>query len=130
MAVRASNHFLVLLVKRSIFLDEMKKKEVSSQEDPIVPIKTITAFCKEHPIIAKLSLFGSALSGALRPDSDIDLLVEFELGKTPSLFALINLENELAATLGRKIDLRTKEELSRYFRAEVLAHARSLYVKS
>lgn len=89
----------------------MKKRVVSSQEDPIVPMKTITAFCKEHPIIAKLSLFGSALSGRLRPDSDIDLLVEFELGKTLSLFTLINLEHELTTALGRKIDLRTKEEL-------------------
>lgn len=96
----------------------------------IVPIKKVTAFCKAHPIIAKLSLFGSALSGNLRPNSDIDLLVEFESGKTPSLFVLINLEDELTTILGRKTDLRTQEELSRYFRDEVLTHARSLYVKS
>lgn len=96
----------------------------------IVPTKKITDFCKEHPIISKLSLFGSAVSGTLRQDSDIDLLVEFEPGKTPSLFVLINLEDELTTILGRKADLRTPEELSRYFRNEVLAHARSLYVKS
>lgn len=95
-----------------------------------LPIQKITEFCKEHPIIAKLSLFGSALSGTLRKDSDIDLLVEFEPGKTPSLFTLIDLEQELTAILGRKTDLRTPEELSRYFRNDVLAHARSLYVKS
>lgn len=85
---------------------------------------------KEHPAISKLSLFGSALTGPLRKDSDIDLLVEFEPGKTPSLFTIINLEDELTAILGRKADLRTQEELSRYFRDEVVQHARSLYVKS
>lgn len=96
----------------------------------LLPIKKISKFCKEHPIITKLSLFGSALSGTLRKDSDIDLLVEFEPGKTPSLFVIIDLEDELATILGRKTDLRTPEELSPYFRNEVLAQARSLYVKS
>ena len=95
-----------------------------------VPIEKISAFCREHPIIAKMSLFGSALSGKMRKESDIDLLIEFEPGKTPSLFAIINLENELTAVLGRKTDLRTPEELSSYFRNEVLDQARSLYVKS
>ena len=95
-----------------------------------LPIKKITEFCKKHPIVAKLSLFGSALSGTLRQDSDIDLLIEFEPGKTPSLFTIINLEDELTTILGQKTDLRTPEELSRYFRNEVLDHARSLYVKS
>ncbi len=95
-----------------------------------LPLKKITEFCREHPIIAKLSLFGSALSGHLRKDSDIDLLVEFEPGKTPSLFVIIDLEDELATILDRKIDLRTPEELSSYFRDEVLAQAKSLYVKS
>lgn len=95
-----------------------------------LPIKKITQFCMEHSIIAKLSLFGSALSGQLRQDSDIDLLVEFEPGKTPSLFVIIDLEDELATILGRKTDLRTPEELSPYFRNEVLKKARSLFVKS
>lgn len=94
-----------------------------------LPTKKIVEFCREHPSIAKLSLFGSALSGTLRQGSDIDLLVEFEPGETPSLFALINLEDELTIILGRKTDLRTPEELSRYFRDEVLAQAKSLYVK-
>jgi uncharacterized protein len=96
----------------------------------ILPIKKIINFCKEHSIIAKLSVFGSALTDKLRPDSDIDFLVEFEPDKTPSLFALINLEDELTEIVGRKTDLRTPEELSRYFRNEVLTQARSLYVKS
>lgn len=95
-----------------------------------LPIKKITEFCKKHPSIAKMSLFGSALSGTLRPESDIDLLIEFEPGKTPSLFTLINFEDELKDITGKKIDLRTPEELSRYFRNEVLDNARCLYVKS
>lgn len=94
-----------------------------------LPVKKITEFCKKHPEISKLSLFGSALTDAFRPESDIDLLVEFEPGKTPSLFMIINLEDELNSILGRKADLRTPEELSRYFRNEVLTQAKSLYVK-
>lgn len=101
-------------------------------QDPatLIPIKKIIHFCKQHTIIARLSLFGSALSGQLRDDSDIDLLVEFEPGKTPSLFTLINLEDELSTIVGRKADLRTQEELSRYFRKEIVSQARPLYVKS
>ena len=94
-----------------------------------LPFKRISEFCIKHPTIAKLSLFGSALSGTLHQDSDIDLLIEFEPGKTPSLFTLIDLEDELSAILGRKTDLRTPEELSRYFRNEVLDQAKPLYVK-
>lgn len=95
----------------------------------LLPIEKITEFCKEHPTISKLSLFGSALSGKLHKDSDIDLLVEFEPGKTPSLFVIIDLEEELTTILGRKTDLRTPEELSPYFRDNVLANAKSLYTK-
>lgn len=101
-----------------------------TKPNKILPINKITAFCKEHPTIAKLSLFGSALTGHLHRGSDIDLLVEFEPGQTPSLFVLINLEDELTILLGRKADLRTPEELSPYFRNEVLDQAKSLYVKS
>lgn len=96
----------------------------------IVPFKKVHSFCKQHPIISKLSLFGSSLHGNARPDSDIDLLVEFEPGKTPSLFTLIGLEDELTEIIGKKIDLRTPEELSHYFRDEVLATAKLIYVKS
>lgn len=95
-----------------------------------IPLERIVDYCKEHPSIAKLSLFGSALSGSLRKNSDIDLLVEFEPEQTPSLFTIVNMEDELAALLGRKADLRTAEDLSKYFRQEVVSSARLLYVKS
>lgn len=98
--------------------------------DWILPKKKIIKYCKNHPSIAKLSLFGSALTGTLHQGSDVDLLIEFEPGQTPSLFTLINMEEELTNLVGRKTDLRTPEELSRYFRADVVSHAKSLYVKS
>jgi len=100
--------------------------------DPLttLPLKKIIAFCQKHPIISKLSLFGSALSGNLREDSDIDFLVEFVPDKTPSLFVLIDLEDELKNIVGRKTDLRTPEELSHFFRDEVLTHAKTIYVRS
>lgn len=95
----------------------------------IIPMKRIVNYCKEHPSIAKLSLFGSALSGTLREDSDIDLLVEFEPDQTPSIFTIVRMEDELAELLGRKTDLRTPGDLSHYFRYEVVTSARPLYVK-
>lgn len=77
--------------------------------------------------IRRLGLFGSALHGRLRPDSDIDLLVEFEPGRTPGLFGIAQLELDLGDLIGRSVDLRTVHDLSRYFRDEVAAEARTLY---
>jgi predicted nucleotidyltransferase len=82
----------------------------------------LAGFCKKNHI-KKLSVFGSAVRGELLPDSDIDLLVEFEQGLTPGLFSIIRMEMELAQMLGRKVDLRTPEDLSQYFRDEVLRNA-------
>lgn len=76
-------------------------------------------FCRRNHI-RKILLFGSALHGELLKDSDIDLLVEFEDNHVPGLFALCHMENELSDLLGRKVDLRTEQELSRYFRADVV----------
>lgn len=83
-------------------------------------------FCKRNRI-KKLSIFGSAIRGKLQPDSDIDLLVEFEDGHTPGLFSIVRMEMELAETLGRKVDLRTPEDLSQYFRDEVVKNAEVQY---
>ncbi len=69
--------------------------------------------------IRKLSLFGS-VKGTDRPGSDIDLLVEFEPGCTPGLLRLAGMENELSDMLGRRVDLRTPQDLSRHFRDEVM----------
>jgi len=86
----------------------------------------LAAFCLAHGI-QRLRLFGSALRGDLRPDSDIDLLVEFEPGGAPGLMGLAALELELEAILGREVELRTPADLSRYFRDSVAESSRALY---
>jgi len=91
-----------------------------------MPKDKLVEFCKKN-YIKKLSLFGSALHGTLGPDSDIDLLVEFEEGHTPGLFSIVRMEMELAEALGRKVDLRTPGDLSRYFRDEVIRSAKLEY---
>jgi predicted nucleotidyltransferase len=83
-------------------------------------------FCKRN-YIRKLAVFGSALRGELHPDSDIDLLVEFEDSHTPGLFSIVRMEMELAEMLGRKVDIRTPEDLSQYFRDEVVRNAQIQY---
>jgi len=87
----------------------------------------LARFCrKQH--IRRLSLFGSALSGTARPDSDVDLLVEFEPGCEPGLIGLATMEAELAAILGeKKVDLRTPQDLNRHFRDQVLRTAEVQY---
>lgn len=86
----------------------------------------LRSFCAARGI-RRLGLFGSALHGHLRPESDIDLLVEFEPGRTPGLLGIAGFELELAALLGRSVDLRTLQDLSRHFRDVVAAEARTLY---
>jgi predicted nucleotidyltransferase len=88
----------------------------------------IEAFCKRNHI-TRFSFFGSILRDDFRPDSDIDVLVEFEVGATPSLMGMVSLEEELAGILGRKVDLRTSKELSRYFRQETIESAEVQYVQ-
>ena len=86
----------------------------------------LATFCREHGI-RRLGLFGSALRGALRPDSDIDLLVEFLPDRTPGLLSVAQMELEFAALIGQPVDLRTRGDLSPRFRADVEATARIVY---
>lgn len=76
-----------------------------------------------------MSLFGSALTGKLRTDSDLDFLVEFDSGHIPGLIKLAGMEIELERILGRKVDLRTPQDLSRYFRDEVMRVAKVKYAE-
>lgn len=92
-----------------------------------IPGPAIQAFCRRHHI-RKLSLFGSVLSDSFRPDSDVDILVEFEAAHIPGFIRLAEMELELSEILGRKADLRTPEDLSRYFREEVVRTAEVQYV--
>ncbi len=88
--------------------------------------QALTRLCRKHRI-RRLSLFGSMLKGTAHPDSDIDLLVEFEPGACPTLLDLAAMEEEFSALLQRKVDLRTAAELSRYFREQVLREAEVQY---
>ena len=86
----------------------------------------LAAFCRRAGI-GRLSFFGSVIRKDFGPDSDVDVLVEFDAGHVPGLITLAGMEMELAAALGRKVDLRTPEDLSGYFRADVVSSARLQY---
>ncbi len=90
---------------------------------------TLAGFCNRRHI-RRLSLFGSQLKGLARPNSDLDLLVEFDPGQEPGLIALAAMELELSALLGgRPVDLRTAQDLSRYFRDEIVRTAEVQYAR-
>src|SRR4051812_19556929 len=95
-------------------------------KDLILPIEDIIAFCRRYPI-RKLSLFGSAQRDDFTSESDVDLLVEFEPGAVITYFDIAGMEIELTDIVGRKVDLRTPQELSRYFRDKVVRTAELLY---
>ena len=82
----------------------------------------LTTFCRRN-YITRLSVFGSALRDDFGPDSDVDVLVEFEPGAVVTLLDMAGLEIELSEMIDRPVDLRTPEDLSRYFRDEVVATA-------
>jgi predicted nucleotidyltransferase len=89
--------------------------------------KALEGLCQRHQI-RKLSLFGSRLKGTARPDSDVDLLVEFMPDARPTLLDMAEIERELSALLdGATVDLRTAQDLSRYFRDEVVKEAQLQY---
>ena len=87
-----------------------------------IPKEKIAEFCKKHHI-RKFSLFGSALRDDFTPESDLDILVEFEPGTRIGMIRLAGLEIELGKILGRKVDLNTPGFLSKYYRDKVLAEA-------
>jgi predicted nucleotidyltransferase len=97
------------------------------EDPPSVDKARIAAFCRKHGI-RSLATFGSVLRPDFGPNSDVDVLVEFEPGSVPSLLGVARLERELSGLFGgRKVDLRTPEDLSRYFRQRVLEEARLHY---
>jgi len=85
----------------------------------------ISDFCRRHHI-RKLALFGSVLRKDFKPESDVDVLVEFEEGHVPGL-AFFSMERELSEILNRKVDLNTPKFLSPYFRDQVLTEAEAQY---
>ena len=88
--------------------------------------EAIADFCKRNHI-RKLLLFGSVLRQDFGPESDVDVLVEFEPGEVPGFIRLAGMENELSELLRRKVDLQTAASLSPYFRESVLREARPLH---
>lgn len=92
--------------------------------------KRLAAFCRQHHI-QRMAFFGSVLRADFDPESDIDILVEFDPNHVPGLFSIARMERELSAIFdGRKVDLRTAEDLSWYFRADVLKEAEVQYAQS
>ncbi len=88
--------------------------------------KRVAEFCKRNHI-RKLALFGSVLRDDFSPQSDVDMLVEFESGKEPGFLKLASMEREISTIIGRKADLRTAEDLSHLFRDEVVNGAEVQY---
>ena len=88
--------------------------------------QAVAAFCRRHHV-RRLALFGSVLRDDFTPESDVDVLVEFEPGLVPGL-RFFSMEEELSTILGRKVDLNTPGFLSRYFRDKVLEEAETLYL--
>jgi predicted nucleotidyltransferase len=87
-----------------------------------LPAEKIEAFCRRNHI-SKLSLFDSTLRDNFKPTSDVDILVEFEPVSQIGLIKMVSIEIELSQILGRKVDLRTPHELSRYLRQDIVESA-------
>jgi len=97
--------------------------------DPLLPLSSdqIADFCRKNKI-RKLSVFGSALREDYRPESDLDVLVEFEPGAKVGLIRLAGIERELSRLVGRKVDLNTPGFLSPHFRDRVVSESKVQYV--
>ncbi|HQO10326.1 MAG TPA: nucleotidyltransferase family protein [Clostridiales bacterium] len=87
----------------------------------------LESLCKKYKI-KSLSLFGSAVRDELKSDSDIDILIEFEKGCTPGLITFIGIQRELSDLLGKRVDLRTEGDLSKYFIKKVMNEKKVEYV--
>lgn len=93
----------------------------------IISPKDAAAFCAKHQV-SRLSVFGSFLRTDFSPESDMDLLVEFQPGATVGLLDVAAMELELTTLIGHRVDLRTIAELSPHFRSQVLAAAETVCV--
>ena len=93
-----------------------------------IPHDRIAQFCRRNHI-RRMSLFGSVIRDDFTPESDVDILVEFQPGRTPGL-EFFNMERTLSEIMGRKVDLNTEGWLSSYFRQEVLDEAEEIYVET
>ena len=94
-----------------------------------VPTEEIAEFCRRHRIV-RLRAFGSVLRDDFTPESDVDLIVEFEPGTRIGLISLMGLQRQLGELLGRRVDLNTPDMLSKYFRDRVLRRAEVFYERA
>lgn len=92
-----------------------------------IPSDALADYCRRHRI-ARLALFGSVLRDDFGPDSDLDILIEFEPGHGVGLIRFAGMERELAALFARRVDLVTPDDLSRYFVQDVLREALPIQV--
>ena len=92
-----------------------------------VPRSELSAFCRKHRI-RRLAFFGSVLRKDFGPESDVDVLVEFDQNAKVGLIKFAGIEIELGELIGRKVDLNTEGFISKYFRDRVLSEAEDLYV--
>jgi uncharacterized protein len=88
----------------------------------------IENFCKKYHIVY-LALFGSVLTSNFTKKSDVDILVRFEKKHTPHLLSIMRMESELSDIIGYLVDLKTPNDLSPYFRGDVLTKAKTIYGK-
>ena len=105
----------------------MNTDTVVNSTNRIISPSAIKTFCKKHHI-QKLSLFGSILRSDFNEESDVDVLIDFDSNHIPGLITLAKMELELSSIFKRKVDLRTPEDLSKYFRQQVLDLAIVQYV--
>lgn len=110
----------------SVVDGETMKKSGDTKVKIQLPVSQLEAFCQRHHIY-RLAFFGSVLRDDFGPDSDVDVLVEFEPGTKVGL-RFFTLEQELSDLLGRRVDLNTYGFLSPYFRDQALAEAETFYV--
>lgn len=100
--------------------------------EPRIPIdqEKIAAFCEKWKVV-EFSLFGSVLTDEFRPDSDVDVMVEFEKDAHPTLFSMVDMEDELTELFGRKVDLLTRRSVvsdeNYIMRKSILSNTRVVY---
>lgn len=97
------------------------------QQNLRIDREAIAEFCRRNHI-RRLSLFGSVLTDHFGPDSDVDVLVEFDDENTPGLFGLVKMQREMGDMIGRVVDMRTAEDISEYIRDKVLGSAQLIHV--
>lgn len=86
----------------------------------------IKTFCQKYHV-KKFSFFGSVLTDRFGPESDIDVLVEFDPNAHPTYLLLVDMEDDLTQLFGRRTDVRTPNEISKYYRNQVLSEAKPVY---